>query len=114
MLTRFIAFAYTYHYLNWFSKTSVIRWHDVPQARLLGTVGLWVLAVGLYAFDFQLGLAVLGMLGLLHVFLEFPLNWQCLLGIHAELAAIGRHGWTPSAGKRPRMQAGKRLAATGT
>jgi hypothetical protein len=23
----FIAFAYTYHYLNWFSKTSIIKWN---------------------------------------------------------------------------------------
>ena len=30
MLMRFIAFAYMYHYLNWFSKTEVIRWHKVP------------------------------------------------------------------------------------
>ena len=29
----FIAFAYTYHYLNWFSKTSIIRWHEIPRAR---------------------------------------------------------------------------------
>ena len=26
-IMRFIAFAYAYHYLNWFSKTAVIRWH---------------------------------------------------------------------------------------
>ncbi|HQW47489.1 MAG TPA: hypothetical protein PLZ98_10450, partial [Chitinophagaceae bacterium] len=32
-IMRFIAFAYTYHYLNWFSKTKVIRWHDIPKSR---------------------------------------------------------------------------------
>ena len=26
MLMRFIAFAYLYHYLNWFSKTKIIRY----------------------------------------------------------------------------------------
>lgn len=26
-----IAFAYTYHYLNWFSKTSIIKWHEVQN-----------------------------------------------------------------------------------
>jgi hypothetical protein len=31
LLMRFIAFAYLYHYLNWFSKTEVIRWHKVPK-----------------------------------------------------------------------------------
>jgi hypothetical protein len=33
---RFIAFAYTYHYLNWFSKTDIIRWHVVSQRRIAG------------------------------------------------------------------------------
>jgi hypothetical protein len=28
----FIAFAYTYHFLNWFSKTSIIQWHHIPRA----------------------------------------------------------------------------------
>jgi hypothetical protein len=32
-IMRLIAFAYTYHYLNWFSKTSIIKWHDVPRIR---------------------------------------------------------------------------------
>ena len=35
MLMRFIAFAYLYHYLNWFSKTEVIRWHKVPKVRFI-------------------------------------------------------------------------------
>jgi hypothetical protein len=30
---RLIAFAYQYHYLNWFSKTSIIKWHEVTRAR---------------------------------------------------------------------------------
>lgn len=30
-LQAFIAFAYTYHYLNWFSKTEVIKWHQIPK-----------------------------------------------------------------------------------
>ena len=34
IVMRFIAFAYTYHYLNWFSKTSVIQWHKVPKKTL--------------------------------------------------------------------------------
>ncbi|HAP01944.1 MAG TPA: hypothetical protein DCQ93_08485, partial [Bacteroidetes bacterium] len=31
----FIGFAYLYHYLNWFSKTSVIQWHNIPRARFI-------------------------------------------------------------------------------
>jgi hypothetical protein len=38
IVMRFIAFAYTYHYLNWFSKTSVIQWHKVPKKTLYITL----------------------------------------------------------------------------
>jgi len=38
MVQRFIAFAYTYHYLNWFSKTEIIKWHLVPKKWLIGSV----------------------------------------------------------------------------
>jgi hypothetical protein len=27
----FLSFAYTYHYLNWFSKAEVIHWHRIPR-----------------------------------------------------------------------------------
>jgi hypothetical protein len=33
-IKRLIAFAYTYHYLKWFSKTSVIKWHEISKAGL--------------------------------------------------------------------------------
>ena len=82
---RFIAFAYTYHYLNWFSKTSVIKWHKVP-VRWLVIVGiLWVISVGLYAYDYMLGLEVLFLLSMMHVFMEFPLNYRSIIGIGEEL-----------------------------
>ena len=42
LLMRFIAFAYTYHYLNWFSKTEIIRWHKVPKKRFIVVLVLWV------------------------------------------------------------------------
>jgi hypothetical protein len=88
---RLIAFAYTYHYLNWFSKTSIIRWHQVPRARAIGIVALWVLAVALYLVDYSLGLAVLYAASLLHVLLEFPLDIQTFAGIGRELRGlIGR------------------------
>ena len=32
IVMRLIAFAYTYHYLNWFSKTSIIKWHEIPKS----------------------------------------------------------------------------------
>ncbi|MFZ2999702.1 MAG: hypothetical protein WA071_05190 [Undibacterium umbellatum] len=81
VIMRFIAFAYTYHYLNWFSKTSVIKWHKVPKQTLVLTVAIWLLSIALYAYDYNLGLQVLFFLSFLHVLLEFPLNVMCFTGI---------------------------------
>ena len=89
-LGRFLAYIYTYHYLNWFSKTSVIRWHQVPRARLALMVVLWVASVLLYALDYGIGLRWLLLLSVGHVVLEFPLDWKTLLGLPREL--MGRNG----------------------
>jgi hypothetical protein len=87
---RFIAYAYTYHYLNWFSKTSVIKWHEVPRSRLVSVVGIWLVSLGVYAWDYVLGLSLLFFLSLLHVFLEFPLNWRSFMDIGAEIRGQAR------------------------
>jgi hypothetical protein len=87
---RLIAFAYTYHYLNWFSKTSIIRWHDVPRRRFVAIVAAWVLALAVYAYDYRVGVSLLYMLSLLHVLLEFPLNHRTFAGIAAELRGTVR------------------------
>jgi hypothetical protein len=81
IVMRFIAFAYTYHYLNWFSKTSVIQWHKVPKKTLYITLVLWVFSVVLYVIDYNIGLKALYFLSFLHVFLEFPLNITSFQGI---------------------------------
>lgn len=71
----FIAFSYTYHYLNWFSKTSVIGWHKKLTTKKSLTIGVvWIMSVALYTMDYKMGLALLLMLSMMHVFLEFPLN----------------------------------------
>ncbi|MFN5182323.1 MAG: hypothetical protein ACK5D5_04765 [Bacteroidota bacterium] len=72
----FIAFAYCYHYLNWFSKTTVIKWHQVSKIRLGVIFALWVLSVGVYIWDYKIGFYTLFILSMMHVFLEFPLNYQ--------------------------------------
>ncbi|HVM32069.1 MAG TPA: hypothetical protein VMU88_02980 [bacterium] len=77
----FIAYAYTYHYLNWFSKTSVIRWHEMPRKRLGLILGIWVLSLGLSAWNYQTGFRWLFFLSFTHVLLEFPLNHLTFLGI---------------------------------
>ncbi|HNF72271.1 MAG TPA: hypothetical protein PLP34_07655 [Chitinophagaceae bacterium] len=91
-IMRFIGFAYTYHYLNWFSKTKVIRWHQIPKMRSLFIVVLWAISVGLYAIDYALGFKWLFLLSFMHVMLEFPLNYISFVGIFRELSGRGtRH-----------------------
>jgi len=71
----FIAFAYTYHYLNWFSKTSIIGWKNALTKRKSAYILImWIAAAGLYTYDFYTGLVALYFLSMLHVFFEFPLN----------------------------------------
>ena len=78
----FIAFSYTYHYLNWFSKTSIIGWNkNVSKPKLLLILLLWAGAVLLYWFDYKTALMALFFLSYLHVLLEFPLNMTSIKGI---------------------------------
>ncbi|PBQ32780.1 hypothetical protein CNR22_13685 [Sphingobacteriaceae bacterium] len=85
LLMRFIAFAYTYHYLNWFSKTEVIQWHKVPKRRLVTILVLWCISIGAYAFNYKTGFQCLFFLSFLHVLLELPLNVVSIKGIILEL-----------------------------
>jgi hypothetical protein len=98
MLMRFIAFAYLYHYLNWFSKTEIIRWHQVPKLRFAAVILLWVVASVFYAYDYSLGLSLLFFLSFSHVLLEFPLNIISIVGIGKESMSIMKNGFkAPSA-----------------
>ena len=96
MLMRFIAFAYMYHYLNWFSKTEVIRWHKVPKIRFAAVLLIWLAACGLYAYDYALGLSFLFFLSFTHVLLEFPLNMVSIVGIGKETISIAKNGFKKS------------------
>lgn len=87
-IQSFIAFSYTYHYLNWFSKTKVIRWHEVSKRSITLTIIIWIISLGLYGYSYKIGLLCLSFLSILHVFLEFPLNWISVRGIGR--AMIGR------------------------
>ena len=86
----FIAFAYTYHYLNWFSKTSIIRWHEIPRARAIMVVLVWLTSVALCLYDYRLGLQWLFFLSFTHVVLEFPLNHLTFVGIGREIGGLLR------------------------
>lgn len=82
---RLMAFAYTYHYLNWFSKTRIINWHQTSPRRLTIIGVLYAASVTIYSIDFHTGFVVLLFLSTLHVVLEFPLNYRSAAGIGQEV-----------------------------
>ncbi|MDP4237014.1 MAG: hypothetical protein Q8919_11260, partial [Bacteroidota bacterium] len=88
IVMRLIAFSYTYHFLNWFSKTSIIKWHLIPKKSLAIVFILWIASLGLYYYDYFIGLQVLYFLSLLHVVLEYPLDHRTMIGIGQELKTI--------------------------
>jgi hypothetical protein len=90
MIMRLIAFAYTYHYLNWFSKTSIIRWYEVPKSRTVIIGVVWLASIALYAYNYDAGMAILYFISILHVMLEFPLNHRTFAGIGRELYTIAK------------------------
>jgi hypothetical protein len=93
LIMRFIAFAYMYHYLNWFSKTEIIRWHKVPKMRFVVVIALWIFSLVVYAVDYAKGLQWLFFLSFCHVLLEFPLNFKSIVGIGSELGSIAKSGF---------------------
>ena len=88
---RLIAFAYLYHYLNWFSKTSIIKWHEITRTRAAAIGGVWLASGLAYLYDYRLGFGILYIMSMLHVFLEFPLNHQTVVEIGKSLRA--RRWW---------------------
>jgi len=85
LLASFLAFTYTYHYLNWFSKTSIIEWHAVTWKRAMLIGFLYALSIGIYLYDYVIGFIVLLTLSFIHVVLEFPLNFKSMQGIVDEV-----------------------------
>lgn len=86
-IMRFIAFAYTYHYLNWFSKTSIIQWHNTKKINLIAIFSIWLASVALYIYDYKTGLLWLYLLSFGHVLLEFPLNHISIIQIKQQLVS---------------------------
>lgn len=81
----FLSFAYTYHYLNWFTKTRFIPWHQISRQRGVAIVALYLLFLGVYLYDYAVGFQFIVFLSFMHVLLEFPLNWRTFYGIGVEL-----------------------------
>ena len=90
VVMRLIAFAYMYHYLNWFSKTSIIKWNKISRKRMLGIGVLWLISLAIYGYDYRIGIMALFFLSFLHVFLEFPLDHQTFIGIGKEVMVMVR------------------------
>jgi hypothetical protein len=73
---RFLAFIYLFHYLNWFAKTELLEWHKVSRQSWVWIATLYGVSVGCYLWNFAAGFYLVNFLSMLHVFLEFPLNWH--------------------------------------
>lgn len=85
---RFVSFAYTYHYMNWFLKTGVVGWHKVGKERLIIACALYAVALLLYLMDFGVGIKILLFLSMAHVYLEFPLNLKTIISISDDLPKL--------------------------
>jgi len=89
-LAGFAAFAYTYHYLNWFSKVEIIKWHRISRLRLVVLTLIYFSLVSIYIYDANFGLKVILFLSFSHVILELPLNAVCFSEIAQTLIAVLR------------------------
>jgi len=92
LLMRIIAFSYLYHYLNWFSKTEILKWHQIPVKRLVMILFLWGTSCLIYLMDYFQGMVVLFFLSYCHVLLEFPLNIISIVGIGKESYKLLKQG----------------------
>lgn len=86
----FIAFAYTYHYLNWFSKTNVIKWHKTPKPWLFASIFIWIASVSIHLVNIKLGITFITLLSTLHVYTEFPLNHRSFVNVGSMLLNFGK------------------------
>ncbi|XOV66493.1 MAG: hypothetical protein ACFHU9_12775 [Fluviicola sp.] len=81
-LMTFISFIYLYHYLNWFSKTSLIQWHKtLTWKRSVIIAFTWAVLLTIMYFHFKLGLIIAIFFSTVHVILEFPLNLLSIKGL---------------------------------
>ena len=81
-MMMFISFIYLYHYLNWFSKTSLIQWHKSLTWQRSVVIGVtWIVLLVLFYFNLGLGMLFAVFFSMLHVILEFPLNVFSVKGL---------------------------------
>jgi hypothetical protein len=87
---RFLAFIYLFHYLNWFAKTELLKWHRVSRRSWAWIITLYLASSGCYLWNFRVGFYVVNFLSMLHVFLEFPLNWHTSRFLMGSFAGVWR------------------------
>lgn len=92
----FLAFAYTYHYLNWFSKVNIIKWNAMSKHRLISLSALYLLCISVYLYDYRTGFVALLFLSILHVLLELPLNVLTIKSLGRSIMNIRLRPRTPS------------------
>jgi len=80
-LFGFLSYAYTYHYLNWFSKAEVIHWNRIPRQRMQAIIVIYVIALLIYAYNYTVGFLIILLLSQLHVLMEFPLNLRTFVAL---------------------------------
>src|SRR5207302_532635 len=51
----FLTFIYTYHFLNWFSKTELLKWHEVSKGRRSGIMVGYFTALGACLYNYPVG-----------------------------------------------------------
>ena len=73
-ILKLTAFSYTFHYLNWFGKTSLLGLNKLSLSKKINLTLCYVFFLGLYFYDYQVGFTVVAFLSVFHVVLEFPLN----------------------------------------
>ena len=71
-------------------------------------IAIWLASVGIYVYDYRVGLRWLFFLSFTHVLLELPLNHLTVINIGREIKAIVR----PSAPSRP-VPKGRPIQARG-
>ena len=85
-LMTFLSFIYMYHYLNWFSKTSLIQWHKSLTWQRSIIIGVtWIVLLATLYYNFKLGLVLAIFFSTVHVILEFPLNLVSIRGLFTKL-----------------------------
>jgi hypothetical protein len=59
-----------------FAKTELLGGHRVSRRSWVWIAVLYSVSVGCYLRSFMVGFYLVNFLSMLHVFLEFPLNWH--------------------------------------